>query len=51
MENIYLYLYSFYFLPEGEDYEAGDNENCSKHGEDEVAGPPPACIVEHLGRL
>jgi len=37
------------FLPEGEDYEAGDDENCSKHDEDEVAGPSPACIVEHFG--
>lgn len=39
------------FLPEREDYEAGDDENCSKHGEDEVAGFPPTCVVEHFGWL
>lgn len=37
------------FLPEGEDDEAGDDENCSEHGEDEVAGFPPTCVVEHFG--
>lgn len=37
--------------PEGEDYEAGDDENHGKQDEDEVAGFPPTCIVEHFGRL
>lgn len=37
------------FLPEGEDDEAGDDENCGEHGEDEVAGFPPTCVVEHFG--
>lgn len=39
------------FLPEGEDYEAGDNENGSKHCEDDVAGFLPTCIVEYFGWL
>lgn len=39
------------FLPEGEDYEAGDDENCGEHGEHEVAGFPPTGVVEHFGRL
>lgn len=37
--------------PEGEDDEAGDDENDSKHGEDEVAGFFPACVVKHFGWL
>lgn len=37
------------FLPEGKDYEACDDENSSEHCEDEVAGFPPTCIVEHFG--
>lgn len=39
----------WFLLPEGEDDESGDDENCSEHGEDKVAGFPPACIVEHFG--
>lgn len=41
----------FSVLPEGEDDEAGDDENCSEHSEDEVAGFFPARIVKHFGRL
>lgn len=37
------------YLPEGENYEAGDDENDSKDNEYEVARPLPTCIVEHLG--
>lgn len=40
-----------FLLPEGEDNKAGDDENCSKHGEHAVAGFPPACVVEHFGWL
>lgn len=46
-------LYDMYIfsLPEGQDYETGDDENCSKQGEDEVTGSPPARVIEHFGRL
>lgn len=36
------------FLPEGEEKKATDDENCCKHGEDEVAGSFPTCVVEHF---
>lgn len=48
--SIHCQLYYFTsFLPEGEDHEAGDDENGCKHGEDEVARFSPTCVVEHFG--
>ena len=38
-------------LPEGEDDKTGHDEYCSEHGEEEVAGSSPSCVVEDLGRL
>lgn len=38
-------------LPEWEDDEACDYEDCSKYNEDVIAGISPPSIVEHLCRL
>lgn len=38
-------------VPEGEDDQTSDNEDCSKHNEDVVTGVTPPSIVEHLRRL
>lgn len=38
-------------VPEGEDDEAGDDEDRGESDKDAVAGIPPASIVEHFSRL
>lgn len=38
-------------VPEGEDEEAGDDEDGSEYDEDVVTGVSPPSIVEHLCRL
>lgn len=38
-------------VPEGEDDQASDDEDCSKYNEDVVTGISPPSIVEHLCRL
>lgn len=38
-------------VPEREDDQPGDDEDCSKYNEDVVTGISPPSIVEHLCRL
>lgn len=38
-------------VPEGEDGQTGDDEDCSKYDEDVVTGISPPSIVEHFCRL
>lgn len=44
-------VFYYFTVPEWKDNEASDDEGCSKHDEDVVAGISPSSIVEHLCRL